>query len=90
MLNPILLYHSSNIFVDKRCAVIAYDPMRNLEATNNVLPYEVSYGYPGRLFEWDGFYPLCEILCGDQDPYASIGGWIYRPNKIKPPSMERS
>ena len=88
MLNPILLYHSPNIFVDKRCAVVTYDPMGNLKATHNVLPYEVSYGCPGRLLEWDGFYPLREILCGDQDPYLSIGGWIYRPNKIKPPSME--
>ena len=74
MLNPIMLYHSSNIFVDKRCAVVAYDPMGNPEVTHNVLPYEVSYGCPGHLFEWDGFYPLCEILRGNQNPYASIGG----------------
>ena len=90
ILNPILLYHSSNIFVDKGCAVVAYDPMGNPEATYNMLPYEVNYGYPGRLFEWDGFYPLCEILRDDQNPYASIGGWIYKSNKIKPPSMEES
>ena len=85
VLDPVVLQHFSNIFVDKRSTIVADDLVGNAKSCDDVLSDEVGHGCSGGFAKWNGLDPFRKIFCGCQYPNISTGWRINRANEVQPP-----
>ena len=88
MLHAIMLCHGLHIFIYERCPIIRDNLVGYVEATYDVLPYEIGYYSACCLLERDGLHPLGKIFCCHQNPNIFSTCWVSGANKIQPPSVE--
>ena len=72
-----------------RYIVVAYDLVRDVKATNDMLFDGVGYDHSHCFLEWNCFRPLNELLNGGENLNVPIQGQMDRFGEIKPPSVER-
>ena len=72
-----------------RYIIVAYDLVRDIQATNDMLFDGVGYGHSHCFLEWNFFRPFNELLSGGKDLNVPIQGQMDRSGEIKPPSVER-
>ena len=72
-----------------RYIVVAYDLVRDVKATNDMLFDGVGYDHSHCFLEWNCFRPLNELLNGGENLNVPIQGQMDRFGKIKPLSVER-
>ena len=89
MLDVIRLNQVLHVFVYERGPIVIDPSLRDPKLCNDVFSNEVCHDCSSGFFQRDSFYSFCKVLDGYQDPYVTIGRRVYRPYKIKPPSVER-
>ena len=90
MLDVVCLNQVLHVFVYERGPIVTDQSPGNLEPCNDMFSNEVCHRCSSGFFQKDSFYLFCKVLGGYQDPYVAIGKRVYRPYKIKPPSVEKS
>ena len=71
-----------------RYIVVAYDLVRDVKATNDMLFDGVGYDHSHCFLEWNCLRPLNELLNGGENLNVPIQGQMNRFGEIKPPSVE--
>ena len=71
-----------------RYIVVAYDLVRDVKATNDMLFDGVGYDHSHCFLEWNCLRPLNELLNGGENLNVPIQGQMDRFGEIKPPSVE--
>lgn len=64
----------TNILIFERTPVIGDDGDRNIVSTNDIVENECSNFFSSDLCKRLEFDPFCEILCGSDDEFMTIGG----------------
>ena len=89
MLDVICLSQVPHVLIYEWGPIVTNQYLVDPKPCNDVLSNEVYHGCPSGLFQRDGLYPFRKILGGYQDPYMAVRGKVFRPYKIKSPSLEK-